>query len=51
MAQKKQNLYLNISLNVNCWLYSLSSLFNQDEHDNISLTSHILMPFSKTTKY
>ena len=24
------------------WLHSLSSLLNEDEHDDISLTSHIL---------
>ena len=24
-----------------CWLYSLSSLFNEDENDDIFLTSHI----------
>ena len=24
-----------------CWLYSLSSLFSEDEHDDISLTSQI----------
>ena len=23
-----------------CWLHSLSSLFNENEHDDISLTSH-----------
>ena len=46
MAQKKRNLCLDISLNVNCLkivvaCISLSSLFNVDEHDDISLTSHI----------
>ena len=34
-----------------CWLYSLSSLFNEDEHGDISFTSHILMPFDKIMKY
>ena len=52
MVQKKQNLCLNTSLNVkrlkiDCWLYSLPSIFNEDEHDDISLTSHIVNAVSK----
>ena len=34
-----------------CWLYSLSSLFSEDEYDDISLTSHFLMWFYKIMKY
>ena len=56
MVQKKQNLCLNTSLNVKrlkivCWLYSLPSIFNEDEHDDISLTSHIVNAVSKMMKY
>ena len=52
MVQKKQNLCLNTSLNVkrlkiDCWLYSLPSIFNEDEHDDISLTSHIVNAVSE----
>ena len=39
MVQKKQNLCLNIYLNVNRLKIELSSLFSEDEHDDISLTS------------
>ena len=40
MAQKKQNLHLSeCELFKNCcWLYSLLSLFSEDEPDVISLT-------------
>ena len=44
MPQKKNSLCLNISLDVKCLkivAYSFSSLFNEDEHDDISLTPHI----------
>ena len=34
-----------------CWLYSLSSLLNKDEHGDISFTRHILMSFYKIMKY
>ena len=30
-----------------CWLYSLPSIFNEDEHDDISLTSHIVNAVSE----
>ena len=40
MVQKNLNLCLNIYLNVNRLKIELSSLFNEDEHDDISLTSH-----------
>ena len=30
-----------------CWLYFLSSLFNEDEYNNINLTSHIFIAVSQ----